>query len=199
MYEASLRVDPLHPLNWAQGAWRHFTAGRLDEAVDAARRIFDLTDPGNPARVYAAYYLALANEREEAIAVFEAEGAALPGNAYGSVSLFLSRALQGDAEGAVRHVTPQLEKAASWTEYLALFLADGYSLIGHNDDAMRWLRTAVALGFINYPILSTRDPFLANLRSDPRFEELMRMVKARWQSLGEHLAGSLPLPSLPAR
>ena len=158
--------------------------------MDAARRIFQLTDQGNPARVYAAYYLALANEREEAIAVFEAEGSALPDTSYGSVSLFLSRALQGDAEGALRHVTPQLEQAASWTEYLALFLADGYSLIGRNDDAIRWLRTAITLGFINYPILATRDPFLANVRSDPRFEELMRMVKPRWQALGEHLARS---------
>ena len=26
--EESLRVDPLHPLNWAQAAWRHFSAGR---------------------------------------------------------------------------------------------------------------------------------------------------------------------------
>jgi len=133
---------------------------------------------------------------ESARPVYEA---ALPDASYGSVSLFLSRALQGDAEGAIRSVTPQLEQAASWTEYLALFLADGYSLIGRNDDAIRWLRTAVALGFINYPMLSTRDPFLANLRSDPRFEELMRMVEARWQALGEHLARSLTLQSLPVR
>jgi hypothetical protein len=84
-------------------------------------------------------------------------------------------------------------------EYLALFLADGYSLIGRNDDAIRWLRTAIALGFINYPILATRDPFLANVRYDPRYEELMRMVKARWQALGDDLAGSRTLQSLPAQ
>ena len=142
--------------------------------MEAARRVFDLTERGNPARVYAAYYLALAGVREEAITVFEEEGAALSGNAYGSVSLFLSRALQGNAEGAVTHVTEQLEQAASWTEYLALFLADGYALIGQLDAAMRWLRTAVDEGFINYPYLASRDPFLANLRSDPRFAELMR-------------------------
>ena len=155
--------------------------------MEAARRILHLTDRGNPARVYAAYYLALANVREEAIAVFEAEGSALPGTAYGSVSLFLSRALQGDAEGAVRHVTPQLEQAASWTEYLALFLADGYALIGHHDGAMRWLRTAVAQGFINYPYLATLDPFLANVRSDPRFAELMLEVRARWEASSHNL------------
>ena len=129
-FEESLRLDPLRPLNWAQAAWRRFCAGQIDDSVAAAQRIFDLTDPGNPARVYAAYYLAIANVREEAIKVFDAEGAALAGNAYGSLSLFLSRALQGDAEGAVKHVTPQLEKASSWTEYLALLLADGYSLLG---------------------------------------------------------------------
>ena len=149
---------------------------------------------GNPARVYAAYYLALANEREEAIAVFEAEGSALSGTSYGSVSLFLSRALQGDAEGALRHVTPPLVQAASWTEYLALFLADGYSLIGRNDDALRWLRTAVALGFINYPYLATRDPFLASVRSDLRFTELLRGVRARWEAaLSTPRTNSAPL------
>jgi serine/threonine protein kinase len=127
-------------------AWRRFSAGRVDDSVDAARRIFHLTDPGNPARVYAAYYLAIANRREEAISLFEEEGAALAGTAYGSMSLFLSRALQGDAEGAVKHVTPQLEKASSWQEYFALLVADGYSLLGHHDSAIRWLQAAAAQG-----------------------------------------------------
>jgi TolB-like protein/cytochrome c-type biogenesis protein CcmH/NrfG len=178
----SLRIDPLHPLNWAQAAWQHFSAGRIDEAVEAARRILQLTDRGNPARVYAAYYLALANVREEAIDVFEGEGSALHGTPYGSVSLFLSRALLGDAEGAVSHVTPQLEQAASWTEYLALFLADGYALIGQHDSSLRWLRSAIARGFINWHYLATHDPFLANVRADRRFTELTREVRARWEA-----------------
>ena len=185
--DQSLRVDPLHPLNWSQAAWRHFSAGRNDEAVDAARRVFHLTDRGNPARVYAAYYLALANEREEAIAVFEAEGSALQGTPYGSVSLFFSRALQGDAEGPCEHVTPQLEQAASWTEYLALFLADGYALIGHPTPHCAGSEPRSLRGFINYHYLATRDPFLANVRSDPRFTELMQEVRARWEGSSHNL------------
>jgi len=190
--EESLRLDPLHPLNWAQAAWRHFSAGRRDEAVEAARRVLQLTDRGNPARVYAAYYLALADLREDAISVFEAEGSALSGTPYGSVSLFLSRALQGDAEGAVAQVTLQLEQAARWTEYLALFLADGYALIGYHDAALQWLRTAVAQGFINWRYLATSDAFLTSIRSDPRFTELMREVRARWEASSQHLTRLLP-------
>ena len=189
--EQSLRMDPLHPLNWAQAAWQHFSAGRNDEAVEAARRILQLTDRANPARVYAAYYLALANLREEAIAIFEAEGSASQGTPYGSVSLFLGRALKGDAEGALSLVTPQLEQAASWTEYLALFLADGYALIGQHDSSLRWLRTAVAQGFLNYRYLATHDPFLANVRSDLRFTELLREVRARWETSLHNLPGPL--------
>jgi tetratricopeptide (TPR) repeat protein len=100
--EESLRVDPLHPLNWAQAAWRHFSAGRRAEAVEAARRVLHLTDRGNPARVYAAYYLALANVRDEAIAIFEAEGSALSGTPYGSVSLSEEDRRQADRLGKER-------------------------------------------------------------------------------------------------
>jgi serine/threonine protein kinase len=181
-FEESLRADPLAPLNWAQAAWRHFGAGRLAEAVAAARRVLDLTDRGNPARVYAAYNLALGNLRDDAIAVFDGEGSALSGTPYGAMSVFLSRALQRDAEGAVRHVTKKLEQAAYWTEYLALFLADGYALVGHRDEAFRWLRIAVDRGFINYPFLTRHDPFLETLRSDAAFDDLMQPVKRRWEA-----------------
>jgi hypothetical protein len=62
-----------------------------------------------------------------------------------------------------------LQQAAYWTEYLGLFLADGYSLIGHRDAALEWLRTAVDRGFINYPFLAKHDPLLEPLRGDDDF------------------------------
>ena len=62
-------------------------------------------------------------------------------------------------------------------------LADGFALIGRRDDALRWLREAVARGFINYPKLSRHDPFLESIRGDAEFEALMQQVKQRWQAL----------------
>lgn len=42
---------------------------------------------------------------------------------------------------------------------------------------------SIAQRFINYPYLAKRDPLLGNLRTDPRFSELMGEVKPRWQAL----------------
>ena len=67
-----------------------------------------------------------------------------------------------------------LEQSARWVEYLAWYLAGGYALIGRRDDALRWLRQAIELGFINYPLLATHDPFLESLRGDAEYEALMQ-------------------------
>ena len=72
----------------------------------------------------------------------------------------------------VEGVTPLLEQSARWVEYLALFLAGGYALIGRRDEALRWLKEAVRLGFINYPFF-TRAPFLESLRGDAEFQALL--------------------------
>ena len=178
-----MKIDPLSPLLRAQAAWRYFVAGRLPEAIAAAHRVLELTTVGNPARVYAAYYLDLAGRREEAIRVFEEESAALQDSPYGLIALFFGRSLQQDAAGAARAVTPLLEKAAHWTEYLALFLADGYALIGQRDKALYWLRSAIERGFINYPYLSEHDPYLRSLAGDPEFAALLEQVRQRWQAL----------------
>jgi hypothetical protein len=82
----------------------------------------------------------------------------------------------------VNHVTPLLEQSARWVEYLAWYLADGYALIGHRDEALRWLRQAIELGLINYQFLATRDPFLESRRGDAEYQALMQQVHRRWQA-----------------
>ena len=176
-----VQVDPLNPLSWTQRAWYECGAGRLVEAEQAARRGLELCERGNPARLYAAYSLAMVGRDNEAIAVFDELAVTLDASPYRSLSAFLARALRGDAEGAVGHVTPLLEQSAHWVEYLAWFLADGYAHIGRRDEALRWLKEAIERGFINYPLLSN-DRWLKSLHNDAGFEALMGQVHRRWQA-----------------
>ena len=183
LIEEYVKLDPLSPLAWVQRAWRHIISGRVTEGLAATDRVFELTSVGNLARVYAAYYLAFGDRREEAIRMLEAEKAALEDSPYGSIALFFSRALQQDPAGAEEAVTPLLKEAARWTEYLALFLADGYALTGQRDEALHWLRAAFDRGFINYPYLAKFDPFLQSLRNDTEFLAFLEQVRRRWQAL----------------
>ena len=183
LFREHLDVDPLSPLLWAQASWQHFGAGRRDEASAAARRILELTEVGNPARVYAGYYFMLLDMRDEAAKVLEGESATLGRTPYGSLATFMGCVLRQDAEGAAASITPQLEQAAFWTEYPALMLTDGFAVLGNRDQAMHWLRRTVNRGFINYPYLAQNDPLMESLRADLDFKALLQEVQRRWQAL----------------
>ncbi len=50
------------------------------------------------------------------------------------------------------------------------------------EEAFKWLNHAVSKGFVNYPILNEKDPFLENIRGEPRFKKLMEKVKYEWEN-----------------
>ena len=139
----------------------------------------------------------VSGERGAAIEILDMAGKKLAGTIPGSWSLFLKYAMEGDAERSSAQMTPLVERAASKLEHLSRTIADGYSLIGRNDDALKWIRIAMNRGFTNYPFLAVHDPLLANVRSDPRFAELMREVKGRWEALAQNLPQPLRTVTAP--
>jgi hypothetical protein len=60
--------------------------------------------------------------------------------------------------------------------------AASVSLAGAPADALEWLGHAVDLGWITYPLLAEKDPFLSGIRSDPRFRAVMVRVKREWEA-----------------
>ncbi len=193
----AVKIDPLTPVTWLVVSTEHFVNGRMDQVVAPAHRAIELANRVSMLQLFAAWQIAAAGQRAVATDVLEKAAQGLTWPLHRSWALLMRYAFEGDAERCRSQMTPQLEQAAGMTDFVALSIADSYSLIGQVDESLKWLRICTNRGFINYPFLAEFDPLLASVRSDPRFSLLMREVKARWESLAQNLPPplrALPLP-----
>jgi hypothetical protein len=92
--------------------------------------------------------------------------------------------MQGDEAGALHTMPREVEDAIS-NEFLCFMMAEGYAMLGRGKDAIRALRAAIRLGFINYPSLTSGRTFLERLAADAGLEELIAAIKPRWESAVE--------------
>lgn len=128
-----------------------------------------------------AWYLESAGCRAEAIDALRRTAEAHEGNVLGAWASFLERALAGDEQGALAYGA--LLRNALQSEFASIIVAEGYALLGHRDEAVRWVRSAVELGFVNYPFLSEHSRHFASLRDHPPFRALLEEIRPRWQKL----------------
>jgi TolB-like protein len=182
LIERLLAVDPLTPLTRCLPGWADVLEGRLAEAIGPYRRMFEM-DPGNPmGRLFYAWVLALNRRRGELRELAEQ----IPVDTRESLPAKLTVAFADALDGTVAHIVPQLdsevERAGTATDLFPRFLSQLYALAGDSERAVRWLTVAVDRGFINYPYLAKHDPFLARLRDDGRFREVLEVARQRWEA-----------------
>ena len=66
--------------------------------------------------------------------------------------------------------------------YFPTLIAEDYALLNEKEEALNWLEHAIERGNFNYPSFNELDPCLENIRSEPRFKELMKRVKHVWEN-----------------
>jgi serine/threonine protein kinase/Flp pilus assembly protein TadD len=69
----------------------------------------------------------------------------------------------------------------------AYWLGGIYALLGDKQQALAWLKRAVALGDVNYPWFE-RDKNYDSLRADPEYQTTMAGVRQRWQAYRKQFA-----------
>ncbi|HYP29794.1 MAG TPA: protein kinase [Blastocatellia bacterium] len=94
---------------------------------------------------------------------------------------YLSR---GERERAMDLIDDRVITNARVDQDIAYWLASVYALAGEKDEAIQWLERAISMGNENYPWLAS-DANWDGMRDDPRYREILRDLKARWEKLSE--------------
>jgi TolB-like protein/thioredoxin-like negative regulator of GroEL len=176
-----MAVDPLTPVNRCMPGFADIMEGHFAAALDPYREMFEM-DPGNPmARLFYIWVLILNRQTDLVAPLVASFPAEVRETVPARLASFLAHALTGSAAAVRASMTPEVEAAAAASELFPRFLAQGYALAGAPEPAMDWLEIAIARGFINYPFLARHDPFLAPLRTMPRFQQLIARAREAWE------------------
>jgi hypothetical protein len=174
-------LDPLTAQSHLIEAMYYGLYGPVERAASPARRSIGLAQEASLLHFSAAFWLAVAGARDEAVEVLDRLRAA-SSDLRSTLASFLGCALAGDAAGAGLEATPETERAIS-NEFIAFMMASGHALLGQQEDALRCLHAALALGFINHPALIRNAALADCLGEDPRFHSLLAEIEPRWKTV----------------
>ena len=179
--ERLMRIDPLDFITNFLNALQPFYGGDFELALVRLQKVHERY-PDNPyARFGYALLLAYNSRREEAFALFDLNAKDHPDLALAILGIMFKHAILGEKESVFKLMTNDLRKTCLRDSTYGHHLAGIFALLGERSEALDWLGRAVTAGFINYPLLADKDPFLANIRGEPRFKKLMKRVKYEWE------------------
>ncbi len=162
-----VRLDPLSGRPYWQLGHALRLARQYDDSVKAFREILAINPDTTAIHAAIGEMLLLAGNYQEALAEFDAEP--LEGFTY------YGRAMTFHALGDDDQSDTAMEKLLSLadTDGWAAQNAAAHAMRGENDEAIKWLYRALELhdqGLLG----SQNDPYLDNLRDDPRFDEFLK-------------------------
>jgi DNA-binding winged helix-turn-helix (wHTH) protein/TolB-like protein/Tfp pilus assembly protein PilF len=169
------RAQELEPLSFIGNShlgWILYLAGRYDEAIAHCKRLLDVDPNFFPARRYLGLVYEQKGMYREAIDQFE-QGVKLSGSPLMLSLLGHAYAASGKKSEAKR-ILADLDKEKQ--RYVSPYtIATIYAGLGEKDQAFKWLERAIEdrdIWLMNLKV----DPQLAPLRSDKRFENLLRRI-----------------------
>jgi tetratricopeptide (TPR) repeat protein len=175
MMQTAVKLDPLSRAYNNHVAWRYWDSEQGERAIEQRKKTLEL-DPGYVDAMDGLVedYLRL-SMYPEAIASVE-KAMSLAGRTPRLVkSLAKAYALSGRKDEA-KTLLRELQERATSEYVLPTYFAEVYASLGDTDEAIRWLEKGYQER--NWDMLFLRiSPRWESLRSDPRFDDLVRRMK----------------------
>jgi TolB-like protein len=179
--EKWMTMDPLNQMaKWSLN-FVEWMGGKLSDAIRGMENWHKQYPDDRMICFYLGHMYTWAGQFDEASRLAEEMFRQDPEEGMGQGLRFIIFSSLGKVEEAKHAISTQTREWLWMDFHMPWLVAEGYSLLGEKDEAMRWLERAVMKGFFNYPMLNEFDPLLANIRNEPRFKKLMENIKSKWE------------------
>src|SRR5437899_2567661 len=172
----ALELDPRSMIINADLSIIYLYARRYDAAEAQARKTLEIDSRSFVAHYYLGAALQLTSRLKEAIPEFQ-RAVELNNDPYFIAMLAQAYARNGQTDEA-RKLLAHLNEMAKSAEVPEYALALAYTSLGEKERAIEALEHGFAGGNKSYLFLLPGDPFLDDLRGDPRFEALVQKIIA---------------------
>ncbi len=156
------------------------TEGDLDGAIREERRVLEQA----PNNISAIYWLALAyldaDRLADARALLEEKRAMFADNYLWRAAWALLLAREGRRDEAIAAMDAETLKFGRAAFVATLSIAEFYALVGDQSAGIEWVEIAVRNGDERLEWFR-RDPQLASIRQDPRFQRILQSIESRRQ------------------
>ena len=169
----AIEVDPLNAYWCSDLAWQYWTAGRNQEAMDAATKALELDPNFDQALCWLGFLYSEKGMFTEAIATHQKLAAVSRAWRWALVRTYAQAGRKDEAMKLLTEYLGQRKPRGSWEGW---FLGEIYAALGYKDEAFRWLEAAVNERMTFIPWMR-QNPAYAPLRTDPRFQDLVRRMK----------------------
>ena len=170
-------LDPLSPRINANVGFILYFARQNDAAIEELQKTLQMDTSSGAPYLYLGMAYLQEGKSQEAIVALEKNSRISDSPAADALDLAYGYAVAGrrkDSLGLLHQVMAQPHKS-----YMpALWVARVYTALGEKEDALKWLRKAYDERSPQLPFLNV-DPRWDPLRSDPRFQDLLRRMKLR--------------------
>jgi TolB-like protein/Tfp pilus assembly protein PilF len=170
----ALELDPLSMIINADLSIIYLYAHRYDDAEAQARKTLEIDSRSFVAHYYLGAALQLTGRLKEAIPEFQ-KAVELNNDPYSIAMLAQAYARNGQTDEA-RKLLAHLNEMAKSAEVPDYALATAYTSLGEKERAIEALEHGFSEGNKSYLFLLPGDPFLDDLRGDPRFEALVQKI-----------------------
>ena len=170
----AIRLDPLSSATqWALG-FVHWMARRYDQAIEHCEKTLEFDPVFVPAHALLGWAYLCKSMHEAAITESQRAVQLSPSDTYALSSLGEAHATAGHRDEAQK-VLDQLRELSKQQYVTPYMVGRIYAALGEKDQALDWLETAYRERATLTLLLKT-DPHLDHLRSDRRFQDLMRRM-----------------------